>query len=275
MRSRSSLLCIVVVAALSGGPAAAADGVDWSGLYVGISGGYFWVDQYWRDSANWSGGYTITTHPAGASFGGVVGYNLVLGGVLIGAETDVSLLDIKDKRTFNNITYSTGIGTTTYSTGTGTGYTPPGGVPMPGGGGVSTTTTTPATTSVLLKSKWPGYATFRGRAGLPNFPFDGTLVYATAGIVIADWTDAWYDKGACPAGWTCNFVKRGTTPGVAFGGGAEYAITEHLMLTSQLLVMSFESRTAPALYLTPNGVPYNFKMPSDAAVVRVGANWKF
>ena len=51
-------------------------GVNWSGLYVGVNGGYGWSR-------------TPTCHPAGAFGGGQIGYNFQRGNIVFGIETDI------------------------------------------------------------------------------------------------------------------------------------------------------------------------------------------
>jgi outer membrane immunogenic protein len=59
-------------------------GVNWSGLYVGVNGGYGW-------SAN-----TDWLDPTGAFGGGQIGYNFQRGNIVFGIETDIQGSGISD-----------------------------------------------------------------------------------------------------------------------------------------------------------------------------------
>ena len=70
-------------------------GVNWSGLYVGVNGGYGF------DSSNIGstigGAYNIS--PEGAFGGGQIGYNVQRGNFVFGVEADIQGGDIKDSKT--------------------------------------------------------------------------------------------------------------------------------------------------------------------------------
>ncbi len=55
-------------------------GVDWSGLYVGVNGGYGW------DAKNVAAG---VNSPEGGFGGGQIGYNVQRGNIVFGLETDI------------------------------------------------------------------------------------------------------------------------------------------------------------------------------------------
>jgi len=55
---------------------------NWSGFYVGLNGGYGW------GTSNWSGGLADFTS-SGGLVGGTAGYNLQLGGFVVGFEGDI------------------------------------------------------------------------------------------------------------------------------------------------------------------------------------------
>ncbi len=59
-------------------------GVNWSGLYVGVNGGYGW-------SAN-----TDWLDPTGAFGGGQIGYNFQRGNIVFGIETDIQGSGVSD-----------------------------------------------------------------------------------------------------------------------------------------------------------------------------------
>jgi outer membrane immunogenic protein len=62
---------------------------NWTGLYVGINGGYAWGDSNWFSPA-------ISNKPKGGLVGGTLGYNYQLGSWVLGIEGDYDWADIKD-----------------------------------------------------------------------------------------------------------------------------------------------------------------------------------
>lgn len=246
---------------------AKAQTFNWNGPYIGLNAGYFWVNQDWNDVDNWFNGATITTHPDGAAAGGQIGYNYVLNGILLGVEADLDWLSVAAKDNYNHLTYRVGTSTSSTSTSTSTdiyGYSTT-------SSSTSTTTNPPATTNVVLKSDWPWAGSVRARAGLP---MDRGLLYLTAGVAFAEWTDKWVDQSPCPSGWTCNFTKSGVTPGGILGGGFEYALTDRITLGSSILWTEYRSRTSPALYYYSKAIPYYYKMPAEGFYLRAALNFK-
>jgi outer membrane immunogenic protein len=62
-------------------------GVNWSGLYLGVNGGYGWNanhDNNWLD-------------PEGGFGGGQIGFNVQRGNIVLGAEADLQGADISDR----------------------------------------------------------------------------------------------------------------------------------------------------------------------------------
>ena len=63
----------------------------WSGLYVGLNGGYMW------GKAKWSGGAgTFDVSPDGFIGGGTLGYNFQAGAWVFGLEGDIDYVNAKD-----------------------------------------------------------------------------------------------------------------------------------------------------------------------------------
>ncbi len=265
--SRASAFLLSGLLVLVGVSAKAAEPFNWNGPYVGVNAGYYWVHQDWFDVDSWFNGQTITTRPDGGAVGGTVGYNYVLNGLLLGLEADLDWLSVTAQNRVNNLTYRVGTTSTSTSTSTSTDFY----------GNTTTTTTTsttsnpPATTSVKLKSDWPWAGSLRARAGVP---FDRGLVYLTAGVALAEWTDKWTDTSACPTGWTCSYSKSGVTPGGLFGGGVEYALTDHLLVGTSINWVEYQTRTSPALYYYSQAIPYRYKMPADSFYLRLSVNYK-
>lgn len=73
---------------------------NWTGPYIGISGGYGW------GSSDFSGAGGGTVDPKGGIFGGTLGYNWQMGSLVTGIEGDISWSGLRDSnaglRTENN-----------------------------------------------------------------------------------------------------------------------------------------------------------------------------
>jgi outer membrane immunogenic protein len=61
---------------------------NWTGLYLGINGGYAWGTSNWDAPA-------ITNSPTGWLIGGTLGYNYQMGSIVLGIEGDFAYADIK------------------------------------------------------------------------------------------------------------------------------------------------------------------------------------
>ena len=97
--------CAGVVAAMVAMPAFAADlprkaapyyvaPFSWSGIYVGLNGGYGWGTSSWTSTAT-----TGDTKPKGWLAGGTLGYNLQTGVWVWGLEGDIDVSTIKGATT--------------------------------------------------------------------------------------------------------------------------------------------------------------------------------
>jgi outer membrane immunogenic protein len=72
-------------------PAYAAPAAGWSGIYVGINGGYGW------GQSDWSGGATTGSNsPTGGLLGGTLGFNAQSGAFVFGAEGDIDANWMRD-----------------------------------------------------------------------------------------------------------------------------------------------------------------------------------
>ena len=121
--------------------------VDWSGIYLGLNGGYDFGKSNWSDAGLSTGNFTTN----GFLLGGTLGINYLTGsGFLFGVEGDFD--------------WSTLLGQS--STAACAGLAP----------GLI-----PAGAACATKSEW--FSTARGRAG---YVFNRFLVFATAGAAIAD-----------------------------------------------------------------------------------------
>ena len=77
----------------------------WSGFYAGVSGGYGW-GTLTREPAG--GGAETANNTGGFALGGQVGYNLDLGGFVLGTEADLQ---------WSNVAYSEVVGGDTFKAG--------------------------------------------------------------------------------------------------------------------------------------------------------------
>jgi outer membrane immunogenic protein len=64
---------------------------SWTGLYVGINGGYGWGKTSWTTPAGTTGDFNVK----GGLVGGTLGYNMQFGSIVGGIETDVDASWIK------------------------------------------------------------------------------------------------------------------------------------------------------------------------------------
>jgi outer membrane immunogenic protein len=76
-------------------PAYIAPYFSWTGLYLGINGGYGWANS------NWDGIPTGTFDPRGGLVGGTIGYNWQIGTWVWGLEGDADWSNIKATTTVN------------------------------------------------------------------------------------------------------------------------------------------------------------------------------
>jgi outer membrane immunogenic protein len=65
---------------------------SWTGLYIGLEGGYGWGNESYTDNA--IGG--VSTRPEGGIFGGVLGYRYQIGQFVLGAEGTAAWADLND-----------------------------------------------------------------------------------------------------------------------------------------------------------------------------------
>lgn len=107
MRERLLLAAAGVAIGCAPAWAQSAPAYNWSGVYVGASAGYGWLDQSWRDQ-NWLIEYQrekYNLNRSGASIGGYVGYNFLVSPMfLVGLELDLSrAFDGENKAISSNV----------------------------------------------------------------------------------------------------------------------------------------------------------------------------
>jgi outer membrane immunogenic protein len=239
---------------------------SWTGFHLGVHAGYSFAhdrDARTIGTSNFLGlanaGLVPTTLSAGRDgfTGGVqAGYSVDFGGFVAGFEADVSAIDNKKTSRFAS----------------------PGAVALalPGGGTLSTGLTTSASSEL----QWLGTA--RARLGVA---FDRFHVYATGGLAFGDVeTTARVDTAAAAAFWSGS--RNDTRVGYALGAGAEYAITNTIVLRGEYLYYDLGSQSTSALgnatidALRPGnaalrGVDYITRTNVNGSVIRAGVNAKF
>lgn len=77
----------------------------WSGFYAGVSGGYGWGTQ----TVTPAPGAQATNNTGGWSLGGQAGYNMDMGGFILGAEGDLQWTNVNFSEAVPGGTFKTGI----------------------------------------------------------------------------------------------------------------------------------------------------------------------
>jgi outer membrane immunogenic protein len=247
---------------------------SWTGLYIGVNGGY--IERSGVSSvgtalsndgtagalfpysplAAASATFTVPRQQGGLA-GGTVGFNWEWKPFVIGVEADFDAVFLRRNQTFGGL------------------------VPAAGFPGF------PFFTAVNVNSRMDYLGTVRGRIGVT--PFAPLLVYATGGVAYArDQFTALYlqqitPTGGCPV---CNPYSTAITSsnnrvGYVVGAGAEYALWSNWSLKGEVLYYNLGSRTATALLINPNvgslftvtGVTVSRK--SDGVIARAGVNYRF
>ena len=210
--SKTLLIFAVAGGLLAAGGAAQAQTqgpADWSGVYLGLNGGWHWTDTDSRDSVTTVNQLTGVSAGAGTvnvpstSFnsrrggrgdgfmgGGQVGFNVQSGGLVWGLEGD---FDGVDGRRRDRSDYS-----------------------LP-----ATNLTTGSTVAIRRYSDARWVSTIRGRVG---FALDRALIYGTGGLAIADLRQA-ADYTYAP---TVTSAVAAANPGVSYGpyaSGGGYSAT--------------------------------------------------
>ena len=140
-------------------------------------------------------------------------------------------------------------------------------VTFPGGGS--------ATISSSVSTSW--LATIRGRAG---FAADHWLIYATGGGAFANVGYSNNYRGFSPLGSGFEFEAASasqTRVGWAAGVGADYALSQHLVLSAEYLHVDLGSISAAGLVTTGSartGI-FNFSTKLTSDILRFGAAYKF
>ena len=215
--------------------AAPAAAFDWTGVYVGVNGGYGVGRNEFRQFDDFGGGNFFasfapsTIGPKGGLFGGQAGYNWQVNRIVLGLEGDAQWADMQETACDFDCSVS--------------------------GAGL-----------VTQRLKW--FATARARVGwaMPSW-----MLYATAGGAWGgiDETDSLTSvtTGALVAG-TFSRTRGGWTA----GGGIELRVWERLTGKLEYLHLDFGSTTNVLVAPPPEALTTTSQVRSD--IVRVGLNYK-
>jgi outer membrane immunogenic protein len=195
---------------------------NWTGIYVGLNGGYGWGNQ---DPLN-----LITNRFDGASvafsggvFGGTAGAQIQSGHVVIGFEADLDWANMKGSATF---------------------------VPTVGGGII-----VPAAISASTNIDWE--TTARARVGYAQ---NNWLFYATGGLAILGTKAAFTPALTLTCGNYTLLNCSGTSKqiGAALGAGVEYGITQNVSAKLEYLYITAASLDVSHHSEIRLGVNYRF-----------------
>jgi outer membrane immunogenic protein len=225
---------------------------NWSGFYAGVNGGYGWSHEdglsvssdqafFFNDPA-----FDGFRHSEGDAFtgGAQVGYNYQLGSFLVGVEADINYANLETE-TFGALDQDF------------------------------------MDESLDARSKLDWFGTVRARVGF--IPVNRFLVYATGGLAygsveVSGVDTASYDRLGSPAdAWTG--TNSDTNFGWTIGAGAEYALTDNLILRGEALYVDLGGTKVTGTYTgAANEVAGDtFAAISDTkfTVLRAGLNYKF
>jgi outer membrane immunogenic protein len=246
-------------------PPMAAPAFNWTGGYVGVD-----VGGGWYNDGNLGLGSNVTSvvapgnifnfpipggNSAGVTAGALAGYNYQIGRTVIGAETDINYIDIKSQRAGSASTCCFGAP----------------------GGPLNTTEFFNAAAS----SKVDWFGTARIRLGV--VPTERLLVYATGGLAYGGVQTSRSDSATFSTAVIANRFWQGDTSetrlGWSVGGGAEAALTDHIILRAEYLYVDLgnSSVVASSLGAAPpaNLVYYTANRDTRFSVGRAALSYKF
>jgi outer membrane immunogenic protein len=222
---------------------------DWTGMHIGINGGYASGGPDADYSYNNVAPDVVALLPGfaglngtGAVFGGSVGYDIDMSEVVVGIEGDVSWANFGDKSSILVPANSVG--------------TPP-------------VATPPITFATNYQMDW--LSTVRGRIGIP---LEGMLIYGTGGLAFGGVSmNTRVTVGNPPLGSLVGSTNE-TKVGWTLGGGAEYALTNHVTVKAEVLYFDLGSISLKA------GIPsFNSSLNVDqqvtGAIARAGIGYIF
>ena len=185
---------------------------DWTGLHIGINGGYAFdgpdADYSYTNVAPsiialLPGSAGLSSN--GALFGGSVGYDMQMSGVVLGLEGDISWTNFGDN----------------------------GSILVPANPAIGMP---PIAFATNYQMDW--LSTLRGRIGIP---FGDVLIYGTGGLALADVSmNTKVTVGNPPLGSLVGSTNK-TKVGWTLGGGGEYAVTDHVTVKAEALYFDLGS----------------------------------
>jgi outer membrane immunogenic protein len=224
-----------------------APAFDWSGLHIGVSGGYAFDGHDAGYSYNGDvSPAEIAVLPSAASLssngglvGGSIGYDTQVNGVVVGLEADISWTNFGDNAVFV----------------------------FPGD---STLGDPPITFTTSYQMDW--FSTVRGRIGLP---FGRLLIYGTGGLAFADVSmNTTVAVGDPPMG-ALTGAKEETKVGWTLGGGTEYAVTDHVTIKAEALYFDLGSISLNASAPEFAKVTIDVDQQVAGTIARAGIAYKF
>ena len=208
---------------------------NWQGFYIGINGGYSWMDTEVSDLDFLNLGPPVRSFsfdPSGPVGGGQVGYNLQpWRWLVLGVEGDAGYLGVDGRKT------------------------QPG---SPGG--------------LTFAEINPGvYATARGRIGVAR---DCLLLYVTGGWFGSDYERRVVDNEICSCGFPLGGGRDDDfRSGYTVGGGLEWMVRPHWTVRVEYLYFNVGDGTVTA-HIRQTG-NFAFGFDDDGNIIRAGLNYKF
>jgi outer membrane immunogenic protein len=228
---------------------ATASAPDWTGFYVGISGGWAFSDG--EADYSYTGAFEdadfVTLAPASADLeadgpliGGTIGFNIQKGSLLTGIEGDISWTDINGEDTFAS----------------------PGDLAL---------SVEPFEATTEFDMSW--FATLRGRIGIAA---DRVLVYATGGAAFADMEIATSVVSAPTTSGDFSGSEDGIEIGWTAGAGVEFAVTDRWSVKAEALYYDLGevSVTATDDVQFP-GDEIEASLDVNGVIARGGINYRF
>jgi len=213
--------------------------LDWSGVYVGVNGGFgggvVSSTTAFASPAPFGTATQAYNRTSGFVAGGQVGYNYQLpNNFMVGVESDIQWSDVKASHQASTVAL----------------------------GGIVYTDTSHAL-------EW--FGTTRLRVG---YALGSVLTYATGGVAYGDVSV----KGNQISGGLFSGDTSTTKVGWTVGGGAEYALTDNLSLKSEYLYTEFSGVRGPAVGVGAGGLPFIGEFSTGRLrthTTRLGLNWRF
>lgn len=216
---------------------------NWTGLYVGVHGGWVWSDTDATTSfapAGFADTFSYAHDADGGMLGGQIGFNYQIANWVIGIEADLSWVDLGSTATVAPLTAA--------------------GVAIPGSFHTSS-----------FDMNW--FGTVRGRLG---FTANTLLVYVTGGFAFAD-----IDHAVVSADPTTAFAVAGgasdTRGGWTVGGGFEWGFAPNWSVKAEYLYYDLGDTTLaltdPVTLVGP--VTSSTTFENTGHIVRVGLNYRF